>query len=258
MLEHCLVERFYFRQVAVQRERQYGLPDFAVKGRGHVRPSDPSPPSLGRLMFVLASPEVRTPAADGDPVAKKVVADDLRGNWLGTIDAGVIKLRMGFVIQATKGGGTGEKLVSIDQGNVVIAVDAVEVKDDEVSLAVGRRWRKLQRDVECTVLERFPVSGSGLADVSNPLEEGRRVPGRQAAAESAQAVSVPGRRSVFHELETQRDVERNLPVAEGQGAVCRRRVDLGLGSAGPQRRVAGPSSTVIAVRHSAWNRRAAI
>ncbi len=87
---------------------------------------------------VLAAPQVRTPAADSNPPAKKDVAGDLTGNWLGSIDAGVIKLRVGFVIHATNADGYEANLFSIDQGNLVIPVDVVDVKDDKVSLIANK------------------------------------------------------------------------------------------------------------------------
>lgn len=88
------------------------------------------------IVVTLASSQLPAHAAGDDPSPSKIAADDLKGSWLGTIDVGAIKLRLGFVIQTTEGETIAAKLFSIDQGNTAIAVDAVEVQDDQVSLIV--------------------------------------------------------------------------------------------------------------------------
>ena len=88
------------------------------------------------IVLTLATSQVPAHAAGDDPSPSKIVAGDLKGSWLGTINVGPIKLRLGFVIQAAKGETIAAKLFSIDQGNSAIDVDAVEVQDDQVSLIV--------------------------------------------------------------------------------------------------------------------------
>jgi pimeloyl-ACP methyl ester carboxylesterase len=89
-------------------------------------------------LFALAAADGRIPAADDAAPAKESALADLNGSWLGTIDVGAIKLRLGFVIQAAEGGGHEAKLVSIDQGSLEAPVNDVEAKDGKVSLTVKK------------------------------------------------------------------------------------------------------------------------
>jgi len=114
-------------------------------------------------LCILSTSTIRTPATADDPPAKKVVAGDLKGNWLGTIEAGGVKLRLAFVVQATPKDELSAKLVSIDQGNAEVPVDSVELKDDKVSLAV----KKIAGSLEGTL---NPRSG----EISGQWKQGSR------------------------------------------------------------------------------------
>jgi uncharacterized protein len=69
--------------------------------------------------------------AFGDPVTNK-----LTGNWLGTLDAGSVKLRLLFKITQTYSGVLTAKLDSLDQGARDISVSGITVKDNTVRLDV--------------------------------------------------------------------------------------------------------------------------
>lgn len=65
-------------------------------------------------------------------------ANDLAGNWKGTLEVGSAKLRLVFKISKAPGGAWTAKMDSLDQGARDIPVDTVTVKDNTLRLEVNK------------------------------------------------------------------------------------------------------------------------
>ena len=90
--------------------------------------------AAGFGMFAVAADK---PAdKPGAPAAETRAGFDVKGNWLGTLQVAVVKLRLGFAVRAGESGGLTAKLFSIDQGNTEVSIDAVEVQGDKVAFVI--------------------------------------------------------------------------------------------------------------------------
>lgn len=61
----------------------------------------------------------------------------IAGNWLGTLDVGGMKVRLVLKVAKGSGGGYTAKLDSIDQGAKDLAIDAITLAGDKVSLSAA-------------------------------------------------------------------------------------------------------------------------
>lgn len=62
------------------------------------------------------------------------VANDVAGNWTGTLDDGTVKLRLVFKIRNVVGGGWTARMDSLDQGANGIPPSAITLKAGKVRL----------------------------------------------------------------------------------------------------------------------------
>lgn len=62
----------------------------------------------------------------------------IEGNWLGTLDAGAVKLRLVLKVSKAADGALSAKLDSPDQGAADLPVDAIAQKDKTISFAVAK------------------------------------------------------------------------------------------------------------------------
>jgi len=75
-----------------------------------------------------AAPDTRPPAA-GTP-------DALAGEWAGTLQAGLQRLRLVFQLQAADAGGWTGVVISVDQGNTRIPIGSVTCGDGKVAMDI--------------------------------------------------------------------------------------------------------------------------
>ena len=71
--------------------------------------------------------------------AQEVTPAALVGSWEGALDAGALKLRIGFVLKENDKKELAGTMFSIDQGNVAIALDKTIIKGREVRLQMTRQ-----------------------------------------------------------------------------------------------------------------------
>ncbi len=89
--------------------------------------------ALGVLLFV---DHQSVQAQEVDSNSEKFKRDTVY--WLGTLDAGAIKLRMRIDVHYKDDGSLNGQLVSIDQGGAEIPLDSLAITDDEFSFSVER------------------------------------------------------------------------------------------------------------------------
>lgn len=70
--------------------------------------------------------------------AQDPAVGELTGTWLGALEVGVIKLRLGVMIRADADGRYRGTLTSIDQGNSTLPIDAITLEDGQVRLQIKR------------------------------------------------------------------------------------------------------------------------
>jgi hypothetical protein len=88
-------------------------------------------------------------------------------NWQGTVDLGPAALRLQFRFSRTSDGSYSGQLVSIDQGNAVLDLDSVEIKDRAVKLAC----HKIRFTYQGTFDEKFTkLSGTMFQGAKYPLD----------------------------------------------------------------------------------------
>ncbi|WP_010585414.1 alpha/beta hydrolase family protein [Schlesneria paludicola] len=91
------------------------------------------------IAWASEGPTSKTPVATNDDGAEKpLTAEDVKGNWLGTINAGVVKLRLGFAVVGTKPEQLKVRMFSVDQGNAEIPVDVIKLDANKVSMQLTK------------------------------------------------------------------------------------------------------------------------
>ncbi|MFO0812993.1 MAG: alpha/beta fold hydrolase [Gemmatales bacterium] len=89
---------------------------------------------MSRIISVLAALFLAFPLA-----AQEVTSGMLVGSWEGALDAGAMKLRIGFVLKENDKKELTGTMFSIDQGNVAITLDKTVIKGREVRLQMTRQ-----------------------------------------------------------------------------------------------------------------------
>ncbi|MGF1579588.1 MAG: alpha/beta hydrolase family protein [Gemmataceae bacterium] len=93
------------------------------------------------LSFALMSPSIPSlSSADENGAQTKKSQEVLPGYWEGTLNAGVLKLRMGLKFEKTKDGKLGGSMSSIDQGGKRLKIDEITIEAEKVVL----RWTLLK------------------------------------------------------------------------------------------------------------------
>lgn len=99
--------------------------------------------------------------------------NDVTGNWLGTLDTGMAKLRLSFKISRAADGGLTAKLDSLDQGARDIPADPVTVSNKTLRIEVKSVKGLYVGTLDATGTKATGVWSQGPAVLALTLEKGR-------------------------------------------------------------------------------------
>ena len=100
---------------------------------------------LQRTIFAILILMVITPFSVAEEASEKQDAPkNIAGSWLGTLDVGALKLRLGFIIKAADDGQLSGTLISIDQGQSKLTLSNVSVEENQVILSIDRIRSKFE------------------------------------------------------------------------------------------------------------------
>src|SRR5262245_3164142 len=92
--------------------------------------------TLSKLVRLATLVSFSTVALAAQPPVKPVAGEGAAGEWLGTLEVGPTKLRLGLHVEKKGDGGLGATLDSIDQGAAKIPVDEAVFERGTLRLAL--------------------------------------------------------------------------------------------------------------------------